>query len=422
MQSPAPFLRAFARIALGLFSLACVSRPHAQTALEPADGGIDFRIQGEYVGQSDTGSSVGGGTPLGVQVVALGGGQFQAIFLAGGLPGQGWNGKDRAEVSGSLQTDKAVFTGTAGGYSATIASDGISLAGKNPAGGSFTLDKINRVSPTFDAPPPSGAVVLFNGNGVDAWKDGTATMDDRKFFKPEGSSASSGAITKQSFQSFTLHLEFREPFMPAARGQRRGNSGIYLQGRDEVQVLDSFGTNLEGNADTLEAKRQCGAFFEYFRPTLNMCFPPLSWQTYDIEFTAARYDAAGKAQLETAYATVRFNGITVQTKSPVAAQTLLGELPGPTPGPFRFQAYGDPVYYRNIWVTEGATSVRRRFGSNPSHRIETDHPFFMGASRLDGRSVTATGTGKSAHADRLASGWYLVPGDAGKQRIGIRGN
>ena len=211
-------------------------------------------------------------------------------------------------------------------------------------------------------------------------------MDNRQLFKPEGASASSGAITKQAFKSFTMHLEFREPFMPEARGQRRGNSGIYLVGRDELQIVDSFGAKLDDVTDTMAAKRECGAFFEYFRPSINMAFPPLAWQTYDIEFTSARYDAGGKTMLNPAIATVKWNGVTVQENRNLVYSTLLGDPQGSEAGPMRFQAYGDPVYYRNIWVTEGGSSIKRRLGGiKPSAYESRQLPVTW--ARLDGRRI-----------------------------------
>ncbi len=354
-----PSLRGIAKPASGVtraglvLLLAMVGSARSQTFLEPGEAGADFAIQGEYGGAIDT------ATTMGVQVVALGGGAFKAVFLPGGLPGQGWNGVDRVEAAGTLATDgKAGFSG--GGFSATVAADGSTLSGKTDKGALFTFNKVLRKSPTEGVLPPSGAIVLFDGNGVSAWMDGTASMDARKFFKPEGVSASSGAVTKQAFQSFTMHLEFRLPFMPAATGQRRGNSGIYLQGRDELQVLDSFGKFHEAADETLAPKQECGAFFEYFRPALNMALPPLAWQTYDIEFTASRYDADGMTKLEPARATVRWNGVEIHSNVALASSTLLGDSQSPAPGPQRFQAYGDPVFYRNIWLTEGSTSIRRR--------------------------------------------------------------
>jgi hypothetical protein len=394
---------------LALTAIAGTAR--AQTALEPDQGGIDFRIQGEYSGRA-------GEDSLGVQVIALGSGQFKAVFLAGGLPGQGWDGTGRIEAAGTLAKDTASFSG--GGYSAVIAADGARISGKTDKNAAFALDKAMRHSPTEGAQAPSGAVVLFDGNGVSAWKDGTASMDDRKLFKPEGASASSGAVTKQAFQDFTLHLEFRQPFMPAARGQRRGNSGIYLQGRDEVQVLDSFGASLENGADTMAAKRECAAFFEYYRPSLNAAFPPLSWQTYDIYFKAAKYDAAGKTLLEPATASIRWNGVLVQDKRALAFPTLLGDPVGPAAGPLRFQAYGDPVFYRNIWLLDGVSAVRP-VKDPPAHRLGGKGAKPARVSLANGRAVRPKyrdsildgSAGKTSnHQSRPATGHYLISGPA----------
>jgi hypothetical protein len=377
--------------------LVLASAIRAQTALEPADAGADFKIQGEYSGKIET------VTPMGVQVVALGDGQFKAVFLPGGLPGQGWNGKDRIEAPGSLQAGTATFSG--GGYSATIASEGASITGTTDKGALFTFNKAERKSPTEGAPAPSGAIVLFDGTGVAAWKDGTASMDLRKLFRPEGVTASAGAITRQSFQDFTLHLEFREPFMPAARGTQRGNSGVYLQGRYELQVLDSFGANLATGADTMAPKRECGAFWEHVGPSLNMAYPPLSWQTYDIAFTAARFDNAGK-RTSKAVITVRWNGEVVHDKWNMADRTLAGDPEGPAAGPLRFQGYGDPVFYRNIWLVEGAAPVKPRVRKSTGRAVRGEDGGSFVMTRADGKSV-------SDSRARPASGFYFLSGPEG---------
>src|SRR5690606_33085953 len=122
-----------------------------------------------------------------------------------------------------------------------------------------------------------------------------------------------GATSSETFGDFMLHLEFRLPYMPAARGQARGNSGVYLQGRYEVQLLDSFG--LEGKDN------ECGGLYRISAPKVNMCLPPLAWQTYDVDFTAAKFDPVGK---KIAYAKIvaKHNGVVIQDT----------ELPGPTAG------------------------------------------------------------------------------------------
>lgn len=405
MPSPVPVLRSIARIALGLSYFGWMSMAEAQTALEPADGGTDYAIQGEYTG------TIGASGNLGIQVVAQGSGQFLAVFLPGGLPGQGWNDKERTEVTAALKNGEVDFAGS--GYIAKVMAAGLVMDGQTPKGETFSAPKVIRQSPTLNAAAPSGATILFDGTGVSAWKDGTATMDARKLFKPDGTSESTGAVSKQAFLDFTLHLEFRVPFMPSARGQSRGNSGIYLQNRDEVQILDSFGAQFENGADTMAAKRECGAFFEYFRPSLNMAYPPLAWQTYDIDFTAAKYDAAGKTQVEPGSATVRWNGVIVQDKRALVYSTLLGDPQGPAAGPLRFQFHGDPVYYRNIWVTVGASGIRKANGmkGKAGPRTGLNGPSHAGWNRLDGRDI----------AVRPAFGWYLEPAVAGLPALEAQG-
>jgi hypothetical protein len=223
------------------------------------------------------------------------------------------------------------------------------MSGKTPKGELFTLNKMNRSSTTLEAPPPSGATILFNGADLSSFVDGTAVLDSGLLL-PTGT-ASTGALTKKTFGSFTLHLEFLEPFMPYSTGQGRGNSGVYLQGRYELQILDSFGLNIYRGRPG-EETQECGAFYQLVAPKLNMSLPPLSWQTYDIEFTKAKYDVDGKTQLEPAVVTVRLNGVIIHENQKLINSTLLGDPVTSANGPIRFQAHGDPVKYRNIWIVE----------------------------------------------------------------------
>jgi hypothetical protein len=131
--------------------------------------------------------------------------------------------------------------------------------------------------------------------------------------------------------------------MPNDRGQQRGNSGVYLLDQYEVQVLDSFGLSGENN--------ECGGIYQISKPAVNMCLPPLSWQTYDIDFTAAKVD--GDKKVAPAHAVIKHNGVQIHDlKLPRA--TPGGGRMDERPGPFFLQDHGggDPVRYRNIWVVE----------------------------------------------------------------------
>ncbi|MGH7128550.1 MAG: 3-keto-disaccharide hydrolase, partial [Planctomycetaceae bacterium] len=138
-------------------------------------------------------------------------------------------------------------------------------------------------------------------------------------------------------------IEFRLPYMPYARGQGRANSGVYLQGRYEVQILDSFG--LHG------AENECGALYRLRPPDVNMCLPPLAWQTFDIEFHAARFDAAGR-KTENARITVLHNGVAIHDNVEILRKTGNGAEEGPDPLPIRLQDHGNPVVFRNIWILD----------------------------------------------------------------------
>jgi hypothetical protein len=199
-------------------------------------------------------------------------------------------------------------------------------------------------------PPPAvkGVEVLFSGQQdqlAKNWLQG-GTDQPAKWVAENGAAiARDGDIySRDKFSDFQLHVEFNVPFMPNEHGQGRGNSGVYLQGRYEIQVLDSYGIADEGQGD-------CAAVYSQSAPLINACKPPLQWQTYDITFRAPRFDATTHAMTEPARVTVIQNGVVVQDNT---------EIKGPTggamdnnvdqPGPVRLQYHGDAVKYRNVWV------------------------------------------------------------------------
>jgi hypothetical protein len=292
--------------------------PEAAGAEDP-----DFLIQGEYRDKT-----------MGAQVVALGDGNFDVYILEGGLPGAGWEpGKSRTVVKGLRKEESAETDGL------TVALKEGYLTLKTPGGTLQKLSRIQRESPTLDAKPAEGAVVLFDGTNADEWENGKVV---------DGLLQATNVTSKRVFSDYRLHLEFRTPYMPAARGQGRGNSGIYHSGRWETQILDSFG--LEGR------ENETGGIYSVAKPRLNMCLPPLAWQTYDVDFTAAKFDAEGK---RTAWPriTVRLNGVTVHedlelTKDNTGSAPISKPLTSPE-GPIFLQNHSNPVAFRNIWIDPG---------------------------------------------------------------------
>ena len=320
-----------ATFALVLNSVRLAEAKGSDDAADPAKVDADYAIQGEY------GGTLTGGETLGVQVIAMGGGQFNAVAYAGGLPGDGWDKKTRNRYNGKTEGDVTKFT--ASDKTLSITGDKLSVtdSGGKELG---TLKKVARSSPTLGAKPPAGAVVLFDGTTTDHFVSAS-----RRRKTPEMTAdglLKHGVNSKQTFGSHTIHIEFRLPYQPKARGQGRGNSGLYIQGRYEVQMLDSFG--LEGKDD------ECGGVYKIARPLENMCFPPLVWQTYDINFTAAQYDAAGK-KTKNAHMAVRHNGVVIHQDLELPHATAASpNREGPADGFVHLQDHGNPVRYRNIWV------------------------------------------------------------------------
>jgi hypothetical protein len=314
-------------VALSTASTALAADGQGDVFTDPAKAGADYAVQGEYqgkVGEEET--------KVGAQVIALGDGKFRGVFYIGGLPGDGWTRDgEKVEVDGKTEGDETKFIHE--NKSAVIKGGKMSLIHE---GGEVvgTLEKVERKSETLGAKPPAEAKVLFAKAGDETnWEGGKVTDDGLLRV---------GVKTKDKFADCKLHIEFRTPFQPKAGGQGRGNSGVYINHRYELQVLDSFGLSGENN--------ECGGFYQIKEPAVNMCYPPLAWQTYDIDFTAAKYEDGKK--VKNARVTVKHNGVTIHDDLELPRATPGGIGEGPQAAAMFFQDHGNPVVYRNVWVVE----------------------------------------------------------------------
>ena len=288
--------------------------------------------------------------PIAAQVIALGEGRYRVnmlsefdkrikpIVVMDGLPagtteavlyiGQSESPSGMVKCYGAMEKDK--FSGSFQGTRR----------------GSFAMHRVFRPSPTLGLAPPPDAVVLFDGKNLNAWQGVDAGPAKWKVAggSMEVAPGTGSIISKKKVDDFKLHLEFRTPFMPDKRGQGRGNSGVYCQERYEVQILDSYG--LEGHDN------ECGGIYNVGAPAVNMCAPPMQWQTYDITFHAARFNDGGE-KTQNALLTVVHNGVIIHNEI---------EIPGPTGGArgkdeskaggICLQDHGNKVQYRNIWLVE----------------------------------------------------------------------
>ena len=339
------FLSVFAYI-----SLLSAPKNFAGTFTSPDDPQIpdDFNYQGEY--QS---------SKIGAQVISLDKGDFHVIVYPGGLPGAGWDGKHKSLLHGKLKGKKVELKAATGkrkylggsadqfsatrqfppfgqkSYSGTISKKKLYLSeGDNTT----TLKKTNRKSPTLGKKAPQDAIVLFDGSDKKEFQGGRLDKNT-KWLNTDGKDIR----TVRKFSSYKLHLEFMLPYRPAARGQGRGNSGLYQIDMYENQILDSFG--LEG------LNNECGGIYSIKDSKVNACFPPLSWQTYDIDFTNAVAKEGKKSK--NARITARLNGILIHDDFEIPRKTG-GSRPDEegTHGPIKLQGHGNPLQFRNIWILE----------------------------------------------------------------------
>ena len=198
-------------------------------------------------------------------------------------------------------------------------------------------------------PPPSDAIVLFDGTSLGDWTQADSTHKPASWKLVDGAMevAHTGSIaTKQAFGDAQLHVEFREPTPPTGESQERGNSGVFLMGKYEVQVLDSY-------HNRTYADGAAAAIYGQYPPLVNASRPPGEWQTYDIIFHRPRFDASG-AVTAPARMTVIHNGVLVQDNVVLSGPTVNKRRPPyekhPDALPLMLQDHGDPVRFRNIWI------------------------------------------------------------------------
>lgn len=318
-----------------------------------AEVDADFAYQGEYMGYISAQAGAKPTRKLGVQVVARGNGTFDVVTFEGGLPGDGWNGEDQERAWHAAQLTDGRLPVQASGLSLSIGDNMVQVF--NEEGSSLgQLRKFDRISPTMGRPAPKNAVVLFDGKENDLWKNMKVTEDGL---------LQEGCETINPYGDFHLHLEFLLPYKPEGKGQDRGNSGVYMQRRYEIQILDSFGEPGLAN--------ECGGVYTLIPPDLNMTLPPLTWQTYDIDFRGARFDEE-ENKVENMRLRVWHNGVLIHNDIEVPSKTGAGRPEGPNPLPILLQDHSNPVLFRNIWLVEGDSfetpvPVRAQMASTPTH-------------------------------------------------------
>lgn len=216
------------------------------------------------------------------------------------------------------------------------------------------------VTPGTESTAPSDAIVLFDGDNLDAFHNGDKWKIENGYAEVQGASIR----TKQPFGDCQLHVEFASPKEVKGNGQGRGNSGIYLMGKYEVQVLDSYEneTYFDG---------QCGAVYKQQPPTVNASRKPGEWQTYDIIFQAPRFVADGSLK-SPAYVTVIHNGIVIHNHFELKGGTFWDQPASYTKHaeklPLSIQNHGNPVRYRNIWIRENIHPLAGKLPENQEQK------------------------------------------------------
>lgn len=324
----------------------------------------DFALQGEYVGTVD-------GQQAGLHLITLGNGQFQFVLYPGGLPGDGWRvGTIRMFGSGRAEGDEIVLTterilsiDTVYPVQDTIETtryrfhieplkDGElsgpqcalerSIRGVIPL---LSFKKVYRQSPTLGLAPPKDAYVIFDGTHTNEFMttppEGPVRVNRKRL---DGVTFWAGVTTKPEDQwwqrPMTFHVEFLNTYRPNSRGQARSNSGVFIGETYEIQILDSFG--LESNL------WDCGALYSSKAVDVNVCYPPLVWQTFDINLTPPKFQNGEK--ITNSFWTVKFNGVIVHDRYEMIQKTPAYKEEIPEPRGTYFQPHENRVQFRNVWV------------------------------------------------------------------------
>jgi hypothetical protein len=302
------------------------------------------------------------------EVVALGNGQYQAAFTA-------YDGGEQEKqtfrfiLNGALVNGVATFfqsinLGPLGTFEIKAEMKNSQLAAEYTDGGkysgTFALKRVVKQPGSRLAPPLPGAIVLLHATQPKDWQGAWQQLDA----SPPSWQLVENAIqaaraedgkpahlaSRQTFEDAQIHLEFRTPLLPLARGLERGDSGVFVQGRYEVQIVDSFGQPRPLNNFGLpDDDDSAGALFKQKAPLENATLPPGEWQALDITFLAARYDAGGK-RTRAGEITVRLNDHLVQDRVPLSEPTEGAPIQDTTtPAGLILQDSGHAVQFRNIW-------------------------------------------------------------------------
>ncbi len=318
-------------------------------------------IQGNWVGDWTLDKDAGGGKQT-AKVVSLGNGDYLGSFTAyDGSEQQ--NETFKFNIRGTADTDGNVHFETTislGGRLGTFEWKAVIKDGKFTGRytnnknytGRFSLDREEKKVDALGMKPLPGAVVLFDGKNFDHWRrldnetisweivDGTMRINPST--KIKGEIIKSHLVSKQTFKSAQIHLEYRTPFLPKARDQERGQSGVFLNGCYEIQILDSFGVDASDEV--------AGAIFKRKAPTQNVSLPPREWQAMDITYIGPKFDENGK--IKTAgEITLVHNDVMVLDQIRMQEPTD-GAIrkPSSEPSGLILQDAGHCVEFRNIWL------------------------------------------------------------------------